>query len=555
MTSSIPPFEKEPWKAEDRAFLLPFFSNIDRSVYTIRNMPPELSGALSSRASRAKGDLRRVFLEEYIKPILHGEDEELKKELFAISVFFQKHNFRNIINNQRAQKFFIKWLAQYGDESIMQMVGTYLVFASVSNIAVKFLEDQRIGLAPIEKSTRYVDFSLKIQGSYPYYTPIELEKMKLTEEYRKTMDFLFDTYLKSLPEFKNHLIKQYPKESPSVLEKKTFDTFRGLLPMSTLTQVGFFGNAQAFEHLINRSSKHPLQELCWIGKTARQELDEEIPSLLLRQDDAAIKNYHTYLTSKQENVAQWIKKYWDYDPKELTESQVSLLEYDPTGEEKVISGILYNEVYDSWDNTLVKVKSLPTQEKREILHKYLGGRKERWQRAGRALENAYLRFEIIMNIGAWRDLHRHRMQTQARQLVSCHLGFDIPREIRNTSIEQSFIEAMKRADSLYKKIEKYNPLVAQYCVPLAYRVRFYQWCNLRQLFWETELRTSSQGHPDYRIIEQQKYLLVKKVYPLIAAFMKVDMDNYDLARRGAEKRIEEKEKRITKALQNKKQKH
>lgn len=554
MTQVVPPFEKELWEKEDYVFLLPFFSNIDRSAYTIRNMPPELSGALSSRSSRAKGDLRRVFLEEYIKPILKGEDKDLKKELLVISTFFQRHNFRNIINNQRAQKFFVKWLAQYGDESIMQMVGTYLVFASVSNVAAKFLEDQRIGLAPIEKSTRYVDFSSKIQGRYRYYTPLELEKMNLIDEYQQVMDSLFDTYVTSVSKFKDHLAKQYPKESPGVLEKKAFDTFRGILPMATLTQVGFFGNAQAFDHLINRSSRHPLEELRWIAKAARQELDEEIPSLLLRQDDAVVKEYQSYLNAKQENVAQWIEKHWEYKRNEAIKSDVSLLEYDFLGEEKIISAILYSEIHDSWENILAKVKTFSTQDKRNILYAYLGSRKERWQRVGRALENTYLRFEIVMNIGAWRDLHRHRMQTQARQPVSCHLGFDIPKEIKGTAMERSFIEAMERAASLYKKIEKYNPFVAQYCVPLAYRIRFYQWCNMRQLFWETELRTSSQGHPDYRIIEQKKYLLAKKVYPLIAEFMKVDMNDYGFARRGVEKRIKAKEKRITKALKNRKRK-
>ena len=71
----------------------------------------------------------------------------------------------------------------------------------------------------------------------------------------------------------------------SILEKKAFDTLRGLLPMSTLGQVAFRGNAQAFEYLINRSAKHALGELRWFAGDLKQELDKEIPSLLLRVSD------------------------------------------------------------------------------------------------------------------------------------------------------------------------------------------------------------------------------------------------------------------------------
>lgn len=547
MKSANPPFEKEKWAKEDRAFLLPFFSNIDEPIYTIRNIPPELAGALCSRASRAKGDLRRIFLEEYVRPILSGDDKALKKELKTVSEFFSKHDFRHIVNNQRAQQFFAKWLAQYGDESIMQMVGTYVVFSSISNVAVKFLEDQRVGVAPIEKSTRYVDFSSKVNGRYRFYTPPELEGMKLTKQYDSVMTMLFETYLALLPQLKALLMKEYPQESEGVLEKKAFDTLRGLLPMSTLTQVGFYGNAQAYDHMINRSAKFPLEELQWIAKTLKKELDEEIYSLLLRQGGPKAQQYHEYLGYKTQRIASWVGRNMKSKKRE-TASGVSLIEYDKHGEDSIIAAILFPEVTMSWKETLAHVKKFSVKKKKEVISLYVNGRQERWQRVGRALENIYMRFEIVMNIGAWRDLHRHRMQTQARQVINCHLGFDTPKEIKGTILERPFKEALAKAEKLFVAIEKRNPLVAQYAVPMAYRVRFYQYCNMRQLFWETELRTTSQGHPDYRIIEQEKYKLIKKVYPLVSSFMMVDMEDYQLARRGTEKRIEDKEKRLLVAL-------
>ena len=108
-------------------------------------------------------------------------------------------------------------------------------------------------------------------------------------------------------------------------------------------------------------------------------------------------------------------------------------------------------------------------------------------------------------------------------------------------------------DRLFRKIEPRDRDLAQYVVPLAYRMRFYQWQNFRQLFWEAELRTVSQGHPDYRFIEQEKHRLVKEKFPLTASFMLVDTSDYAIARRGTEERILEKEGRIMEGLRQKAQ--
>ena len=96
------------------------------------------------------------------------------------------------------------------------------------------------------------------------------------------------------------------------------------------------------------------------------------------------------------------------------------------------------------------------------------------------------------------------------------------------------------------------PELAQYVVPLAYHVRFYQWQNFRQFFWETELRTISQGHPAYRFIEQEKYRLVREKYPLLSPYVLVDMGDYSIARRGTEEKIDRKEAQILSKLKDRK---
>ncbi|MDO8751982.1 MAG: FAD-dependent thymidylate synthase, partial [Candidatus Wolfebacteria bacterium] len=191
---------------EEEAYLKPFFTNLGSSVYAPVLLPPELIGALCSRTSRAADDLRAIFIKEYIAPFINPardekdteetwrEKEEYGHALKEFVRFLEKYPVSKIFANPRARSFYIKWLAEYGDDSIAQMAGSHLIFGGISQVAIKHFEDQRIGLAPIEKSTRYVNYSKKMRGSYLYYTDPTLKDMGLEDEYRKAMDGLFETY-------------------------------------------------------------------------------------------------------------------------------------------------------------------------------------------------------------------------------------------------------------------------------------------------------------------------------------------------------------------------
>src|SRR5262249_21042928 len=180
---------------------------------------------------------------------------------------------------------------------------------------------------------------------------------------------------------------------------------------------------------------------------------------------------------------------------------------------KIAAGIIFQQNHAGWDDAMRRAKALSAEARRKLFESYLAERSARWQKVGRAFENAYLRFEIVMDIGSYRDLHRHRMMTQERQTFSTFHGYSVPSELQQAGLASEFEEALGGADRLFRKMEPMDRDLAQYAVPLAYRMRFYQWQNFRQLFWEAELRTVSQGHPDYRFIEQEKYRLRKEKLP------------------------------------------
>jgi thymidylate synthase ThyX len=546
LTAYRPDFSPATWSARDLHYLGAFASNPNGLIAVLRNLPPEIAGALCSRASRATGSLLEVLLREYIDPIVNGEDRSLARELEDTVVFLRDHGFRNILNNQRAQAFYAKWLSQYGDDSIAQITGAHVIIWGVSQVAMKYIEDQRVGLEPIEKSTRYVSFGTRINGRYLYYIPKpDLERHGLLADYTATMDHLFDTYVQLLGPLQKWLRENFD-DKESALEKKAFDTLRGLLPMATLGQVAFRGNAQAYEYLINRAAQHGLGELRWFAAELKGELDKEIPSLLLRCADEKSRAYQSYLTRRYDHVRE---KLGEPRVEASTRAEVRLVEFDPESELKILAGIVFQQTHAGWESALDACRALSEEGKRDLLDRYMPNRRERWYKVGRAFENAYLRFEIAMDIGSYRDLHRHRMMTQERQTFSTVHGYSVPTEVDQAGLAAPFREALDRAATLFAKLAAIDRDLAQYVVPLAYRMRFYQWQNFRQLFWEAELRTVSQGHPDYRWIEQEKYRLVKEKFPLIASYMLVDTRDYAIARRGVEDQILQKEKRIRDRLQ------
>lgn len=554
LSAFTPPFAPDAYSREDTWRVAPFFTNLDKSVYAALISSPEVIGALCSRTSRAADDLRKIFLNEYLTPFLNDTktDSESKKygeTLKEFIAFLHAHPTEEIFSNPKARSFYSKWLAQYGDDSIAQMAGMHVIFSSISQLTIKHIEDQRIGLAPIEKSTRYVDYSKKVNGSYRYYTDPTLTHMGLMEEYRDAMDQLFETYTDLIPKIAAYLTEKFPEESASVIEKKAFDTVRGLLPVSTLSQVAFFGNGQAFEYLMSRSLKHPLGEVRWAAQATYDELFTIAPSFLRRVKDDGNKDtaaaYQEYISGKNARVSPYVSQDVQNSP---AAASVSLVEYDQQGEDKVVTAMLYsaNANTSSWDATFATVQKMSEGQKREIITAYLAGRTQRWQKVGRAFENAYVRFDICMNIGAWRDLHRHRILTQQRQLFTTKHGYDIPPEFIDAKLDELYRAAMGQAAAIYEKIAAHDPIVAQYAVPMAYRVRFMQWTNIRECFWEMELRTIPEGHPDYRHIEQEKFKLLQQVYPLIAEHMRVNMGEYDFARRGQEEKIQQKLRELEK---------
>ena len=360
---------------------------------------------------------------------------------------------------------------------------------------------------------------------------------------------LFDTYAKLIPPLTEFIEHRFPKEAATSkaaytasVRAKVLDCLRGLLPASTLTNMGFYGNGRFFENMIQKLHCSSLAELQEIGKKSYEELFKVIPSFI-RRSEPSHKHHKTF--------AQFYDS-MNEELKNLASSQITneirhagagvkLLSYDPEGVYKVAASLLFSYCDQSLGALTDYARRLPEEELGKILDAGCQHRENRRNKSPRALEHASFTFEIVADFGSFRDLHRHRILTQERQRLTCDHGYWIPQELYESNLVTEYKAAIDNAKDAYDKITKELPEEAQYIVPMAYNIRWYFTVNLRALQWICELRSSPAGHITYRHIAQEMASEVIRVEPQFARFFKfVDFDGYDLGRLSQEQRKAEK---------------
>ncbi|QLH11827.1 thymidylate synthase [Nitrosarchaeum sp. AC2] len=535
------------FSSNEKKILSDHFSNTDGNVFAIITPRQVDRGALMSRYSRTDKNMRRIFLDEFLQ------------------------------NENRGEEFYNRVLLEYGDDSVAELGEAQIAIEGLSNIAVKKIEDRRIGLSYLEKSSRYVAWNKKINGEYRFYKDSQLMNSRFADLYLETCNFSFDMYSNNIEPMIKYIREKYPiekytfKDSKDGKEKafsklkeekdiksanmiyngstkaKALDILRGLLPASTLTNVGITGNGRAFEYLLTVLGASELEEEQNLASTIKKELDVTIKAFVKRADDKYGKAFQTYLQELKKaskSIAKGIK------PKIISGVKTQLVDYEleKTAIDKIITSIIYEQSPStSYLNIMQQVKKLPQTKKIKIIESFAKLRKNRRHRPSRAFESVYYTFDLLNNFGMFRDFHRHRALTLERQLLTTDHGYNTPNEIKVLGIEKDYHECMNKTRYTFDKIRKKYPEQGQYVVNFAYNYPYFMKFNLREACHLIELRTVPQGHIDYRQVAQQMFKEINKVHPNLSKIMRfVDLKEYDLERFESEKRTEEKRKKLKK---------
>lgn len=534
----------EKFTVSEREILSKHFSNVNDSVFALTTPKQVDRGALMSRYSRTDKSMRRVFIDEF----LHNEN--------------------------RGEEFYNRVLLEYGDDSVAELGEAQIAIEGLSNIAVQKIEDRRIGLSFLEKSTRYVKWDKKVNGQYKFYKEPSIMKSKFADLYLEACNLDFDVYSKNLDSMISYVRERDPIEKykfkdssgnekyfPNLKEEsdiksatriynavtkaKALDLLRGLLPAATLTNVGITGNGRAFEYLLTILFGSNLEEERVLASKIKRELDSVIKSFVRRSNDDYGKILQKYLKDIRGTASIFTKCLKNKTKKNF---QVDLIEYDTERKatDKIISAILYEQAPGTpYRTILANVRKLTPKTREKIIKSFASLRKNRRHRPPRAFELTEYTFDLLTNFGMFRDFHRHRALTLERQLLTADHGFSVPKEVTALGIEKDYRDCMYKTKEVFELMRKKIPEQAQYVVNLAYNYPYFMHLNLREACHLIELRTVPQGHPDYRKVSQQMFKAIRKVHPTLCKIMKfVDLKQYELERFQSEKRTEEKRKRL-----------
>ena len=495
----------EDFTAEERALLAPHFTNLDRPVFALVNLPETVKGALFARYSRYSGTVRRLYLEEFAADAPAGgrpfdEDE-----------------------GARAAGLYERVFAGYGDDSIAQLGGAHVACEWVSNILTKVLQRGRLA-AYLEQSTRYIPYDKPLpEGGYRFYRDDQLGP-----QFAAAMDEIFAIYSRSLTEVEEWAATRWPRgdgepEGPwrRSIRAKALDLLRGLLPAATLSHVGIYATGQAYEQLIMRLLASPLPEARDYGGMILTELKQVMPSFVSRVDRPDRGGeWIEYLERRREQTESWVARLGlDRRGDGDDAPSVELLHVDGS-EEDLLASSLFESANASETEVLARIDVLDRSERAELLAALVGERGNRRYRPGRGFEALRYRFEIVSDYGAFRDLQRHRMLTCQWQRLTPDLGAGIPEEVREAGVGGEFERALEISRGEYERlVEAGLAEQAPYALSLAYRIRYTLDLNAREAMHLIELRSGREGHPTYRAVAQAMHERIAAVHPGVADAM------------------------------------
>ncbi len=533
----------EEFTDQQSTILRRYVTNVTSHIFVLKNLPEVIKGALFSRYSRSGLGLRSLLLKEFIQ---NNDDAAFdtitgKNELEEA----ETQSLKQTEAIQKAQAFYDRILDGYGDDSIGELGGSHLAIENISMIAAKVIEDHRIGGSPLEKSTRYIYFDQKVKGEYLFYREPVLMTSAYRDAYIDTCNMLFETYSRLIPPVTAMMEQLFPWDPSSskaaysaALRAKVLDCLRGLLPAGTLTNMGIYGNGRFYEQLLHDLQSQNLSELQEIGKRGFEELSKVIPSFI-RRASPTHRTHESYCRFHEtlEGEIKFITSQYMPLCESYYQPGVRLVSADPDAVNKVAAALLFAHSDKGLYELLELVRLLPEEDIARILDSAANARENRRQKSPRALEHAEFTFEIVGDFGAYRDLQRHRMLTQERELLTCNYGFYTPSDLINSPYAEDYTSALNEAKQVYDRIASELPEEAQYIVPMAFNIRWYFRVNLRALQWLCELRTAPAGHPSYRYIAQRLAKLVCQQEPAFERFFKfVDYEGYELGRLQQEQR-------------------
>jgi thymidylate synthase ThyX len=473
---------------------------------------------------------------------------------YSRSALSMKDSLREL-NQQRAEKFLNTFYFQYGHRSIADLAHIALAVERLSILAAITVADEQRWDGQ-ERSTRYQDF--RKSG---YYIPDFGNDQTASALYRDTIEGLFSAYEKLSETMFRYLAGTTPRPADMkqeaydrTLRARAFDTARYLLPLATNTSLGEIVNARTLEtqvaHLLSHTHKE-VRDLGLLLKRAATEpafnlRNESVQDLVaeLRDHDPALAHRITEDFLKQVRVAPTLVKYADPNPYEIESRRdlrraaselmkgvdvspaeaVDLLDAEPL-EVEIATTLLYEHCHYPYRQIRTRVEDAGPKMQRDIIDLGLRHRGKHDEVLRPFCAGQQLRFDILMDIGGFRDMHRHRRCIQIGQDFTIQHGFESPVELEGAGVLPTYEEKLWQTYKAVRELEQSSSPEAvqnaQYAIPLAFRKRTLFKMDFAEALYISELRTTPAGHSSYRKIAYAMYDAVAHRYPSLSQYFRV----------------------------------
>jgi thymidylate synthase ThyX len=489
---------------------------------------------------------------------VHGVDPEVQAYAMAKysrSALSMKESLKEI-SEQKAEQFLNTFYFQYGHRSIADLAHLAFAIEKLSILAAIVLVDEQRWDGQ-ERSTRYQNFKKSGYFIPDFAGPDSRSNDAAKAEYRATVDFLFAEYDAFTQEMLRYYTAQVPRPAEMAedqytrtLRARAFDNSRYLLPLATNTSLGQIVNARTLETQIARLLSSPYDEVRHLGgllkeaatsaaynvqaeslrglvdeiKAANPELGAKVEQQLLRPIRVAptlVKyanpsQYEIQTRKELHHAAAELMAGAAVDPAPL----VDLIEDGPL-EVETATTLLYSASHYSYRQIRDRVQGLPGKQVAEIIDLGLRHRGRHDELLRCFHSGQQFKFDILMDIGGFRDMHRHRRCTQIEQGFTSLHGYDTPPDVKTAGLEPRYRAAMERVLQSCDKMAASGPHAAVYLLPMAFRKRTLFKMDFAEALYIAELRSGEAGHFSYRNVAYAMYEAVAAKHPSLGRYFRV----------------------------------
>ncbi|HTW48224.1 MAG TPA: FAD-dependent thymidylate synthase [Acidobacteriaceae bacterium] len=507
--------------------------------------------AVRQEPAEARNNQTEVFA-------VHGADPEVlayAMAKYSRSALSMKESLREI-SSQRAEQFLNTFYFQYGHRSIADLAHIAFAIERLSLLAAITLVDEQRWDGQ-ERSTRYQnfrksgwympDFGADAASSQLYVATVE----KLFAEYHSVFEAVFASLKDQVRKPDDMKQEAYDR----TLKARAFDVARYLLPLATNTSLGQIVNARTLETQVSRLLSSPVAEIRQLGEKLQAAasgaawnvagadlaaLQREIAAL-----DPALGERAAALLTREVKTAPTLVKYAasnDYQMRtrhELCQAATELLGHEPIDdaplvdlvddadalEVEIAATLLYGACHYPYRQIRRHVAALSEARRNEIIALGLKHRGRHDELLREFSSGHALRFDILMDIGGFRDMHRHRRCVQILQPFTAAHGYAIPEGVPEAGVQPLYEETMHAAHRAYGLLAAGSaPDAAEsatYALPLATKNRALFKMDFAEAVYISELRSAPQGHFSYRRVAWEMYRAVERAHPALAPYFRV----------------------------------